>query len=105
MAFNGKEGEQISLAEGAAMTANYRNSDTAYGAQAHFIGKNILSTMLAQTGCMGIRVYYGIDDTGNKQLVFVGADANGNDMTTGILADRTLPCPTHCDNNGSPLKG
>ena len=105
MAFDGKEGEQITLTEGAAMTAAYRNSDGAWGARAHYIGKNIINSILAQTGCVGIRMYYGIDTNGDKQPVFVGVNASGNDMTSGIIADRTLPCPTACDTNNSSLAG
>lgn len=103
MAFDGKEGEQISLAEAAALTANYRNGDHAYGYRAQYIGKNIISNILGQTGCVGIRAYYAEDTDGNKQLVFVGVNAEGNDMTTGIIGDRTVGCPTNCDTNGSPL--
>lgn len=105
MAFDGKEGEQITLAEGAAMTANYRNSDAAFGATAHFMGKDIINNILGQAACVGIRVYYGLDDQGNKQLVFVGVTANQNDMTSGIVADRNKPCPPFCDGSGSPLAG
>lgn len=105
MAFDGKEGEQISLAEGAAMTANYRNSDGAFGAKAHFIGKDIINNILAQAGCVGIRVYYGLDSNGNKELVFVGVTADQNDMTSGIVAERIKPCPPYCDDNGSQLAG
>jgi hypothetical protein len=103
MAFNGKEGEQISLEEGAAMTANYRNSEHAYGARAQYIGKQIIASILQQTGCVGMRMYYALDADGAKQLVIVGVNAEGNDMTTGIIADRTLGCPTYCDTNSSPL--
>ncbi len=103
MAFNGKEGEQITLAEGAAMTANYRNSPQAYGARAQYIGKAIIGSILQQTGCVGLRMYYAQDEDGAKQLVIVGVNAEGNDMTSGIIADRTLGCPTYCDNSGSPL--
>jgi hypothetical protein len=105
MAFDGKEGAQISLAEGAAMTLAYRNSAGASGAKAHFMGKSILVSILSQTGCVGIRSYYGIDTDGNKQLVFVGVNASGNDMTSGIVADRSTPCPTTCDSNNSSLAG
>ncbi len=105
MAFDGKEGEVITLAEGAAMTANYRNSEGASGAKAHFIGKNIINAILGQTGCVGFRVYYGLDDSGNKELVFVGVSADENDMTSGIVAERVKPCPPWCDGDDSPLAG
>jgi hypothetical protein len=103
MAFNGKEGEQISLEEAVALTTNYRNSPEANGAQAHFFGKSIIGNILAQTGCVGIRIYYGLDANGMKQLVMVGVAENGDDMYNGIIADRSIPCPTYCSGGGSPL--
>ncbi|WP_054413735.1 hypothetical protein [Hymenobacter sp. DG25A] len=41
-------------------------------------------SLLNQTGCMGIRVYYGLDGTTPK-LVLVGAKSNEDDMTTLVL--------------------
>lgn len=104
MAFNGKEGEQITLEEAIALTTSYRNSSHAYGAQAQYIGKSIIMAILNQTGCVGLRAYYAQDADGNKQLVFVGVNGSENDMTSGILADRSKPCPPFCGND-SPLQG
>lgn len=100
MAFNGSEGEQISLNEASTMTSNYRTSNP-NGLLGHFIGKDILASILAQSGCMGIRVYYGENSNGQKELVIVGADANENDIITGIIADRTMPCPHRCSTQNS----
>lgn len=102
MAFDGTEGGEISLKLGVSMTASYRR---AYpnSTQAHFFGKDILNEILAQEDCMGIRMYYGIDENGAKQLVLVGADSHENDITE-LVADLSFPCPNVCDTN-SALNG
>ncbi len=94
MAFDGTEGSQITLQDGAVMTASHRaaNPNARLG---HFMGKDILNQILAQAGCMGIRMYHGLDTRGNRELVFVGVDANENDMTSGIVADMSKPCPPY----------
>lgn len=94
MAFNGTEGGEITLEQGAAMTAAYRDQNPG-ATKGHFFGKDILDQILSQQGCVGIRMYYGIDSTGAKQLVIVGADVNENDMTD-LVADLSFPCPNMC---------
>ena len=68
-----------------------------------FVGMNHVNDILSQDGCIGIRIYNGYSETHDRlSHVLVGVDENGNDMTSGILVDRMVPCPTMCDNN-SPL--
>ena len=88
--YNGSEGEAIELTEAAALTANYRsqNQGVAETVKAHFFGREILQKILAQEGCAGIRMYYGLDDEGAKQLVLIGVKADGQDMEDGTVADR-----------------
>jgi len=90
--------------EAAAWTQNYRNANPE-GIKAHFFGRKILEDILKQGNCVGIRMYYALDASGVQQLVIVGADANENDLHTGIVAERSKPCPTSCDNSLSPLNG
>lgn len=94
MAFDGKEGGAISLELGATMTESYRNANPDE-LKGHFFGKEILQQILEQDGCMGIRMYYGIDSDGEKALIIVGADANEDDMTQ-LVADISTPCPSRC---------
>jgi hypothetical protein len=47
---------------------------------AYYLGRNIIEKILAQPGCVGMRFYYGINTEGQKTLVYVGMDANGNDI-------------------------
>jgi hypothetical protein len=103
MAFTGKEAEQFPLNTAAEWTRNYRNSMQPGAPKAHFFGKNIIKDILNQEGCMGIRIYYALDEEGKKQLIIVGADANENDIYNGIIAEKSLWCPPFCDNNASPL--
>jgi hypothetical protein len=93
----------ITLAEASAMTQNYRNnlSDSA-ATIAHAIGKSSILDILSQDNCIGLRIYYALNNDGEKQLVFVGVDAAGNDLYEGLIADRTLLCPNLCSVN-NPL--
>ncbi|MES2763741.1 MAG: hypothetical protein V4677_16115 [Bacteroidota bacterium] len=104
MAFTGNEAEQFPLNTAADWTRNYRNSIPAGETIAHFFGKNIINNILAQEGCMGIRIYYALDEQGKKQLIIVGADANENDIYNGIIAERSYLCPPFCTSDLSPLK-
>lgn len=97
MAFDGSEGGQISLDEGANMTSRYREENP-NEIKGHFFGKDILKEILNQDGCMGIRMYYGINEKGEKELVIVGADSDQNDMLE-IVGDISLPCPSRCGNS------
>ena len=96
MAFTGNEGAVIQLTEASAMTSSYRQTIPSAGIKGHFFGKNIIKTILSQTGVVGIRMYYGIDAAGVKQLVLVGTDAEENDLYNAIVADRSVPCPSRC---------
>jgi hypothetical protein len=97
MPFNGSEGEEILPLDGGELTRNFRNQNPGR-TKAFFIGKDHLNNILAQDGCMGIRVYYGIDSSNEPAMVFVGADAAENDII-GYVADKAKPCPTYCGLN------
>ena len=101
MSFNGNESEVITLQEGIDWTTNYRNANP-NETKAHFFGKEKLQDILDQADCVGIRMYYAIDDNGAKQLVLVGASADEEDLYNGVLLDRAKPCPNYCSNS-SPL--
>lgn len=94
MAFDGREGGAITLASGSAMTKEFRSRNPG-SIQARFFGKDIINEILNQEGCMGLRLYYGIDEDGNNQIVMVGADSDENDMLD-LVADLSHPCPHVC---------
>lgn len=106
MAFNGKEGRPITLGTAKRWTKRYRD-DNPGAVKAHFFGKDNILKILQESGdeCMGLRIYYGIDDDGNKKLLLVGATSNqnnilpkedGKDAPAGSIYDDTKDCPPYC---------
>jgi hypothetical protein len=49
-------------------------------ASGYYLGRNIIDKILAQPGCVGIRFHYGVNDKGQKTLVYIGVDADGKDL-------------------------
>lgn len=96
MTFTGNEGAVITLAQGAEMTANYRATINVGDTIGHAVGKNLVNAILNQSGCLGIRFYYAINKKGEKQLVAVGVDSNGNDLSEGLVVDDLYNCPPVC---------
>lgn len=95
MAFTGNESKKVTLADASTWTANYRATISSGDTLGHFFGKNKINDILNQEGCVGVRIYYGIDGEA-KNLVMVGADANENDLEEGIILEHAVPCPTRC---------
>ena len=102
MAFTGNEKHTIPLADAGKLTGNFRKKATASGAVVgHFFGAETVKRILAQDGCVGIRIYYAAQDDGVPTLVMVGANANENDLVSGEIAEWTLPCPPFCGASNS----
>ncbi|MBD0254319.1 MAG: hypothetical protein ICV83_01265 [Cytophagales bacterium] len=95
MPFTGDEAEQIPLNQAARWTRNYREKHPGE-TKAHFFGRNLVQKILDQEGCMGIRLFYALDDDSQKQLIMVGANAEANNQVDGVIADRGFPCPDQC---------
>ncbi len=102
MAFTGKEAEEFPLDTAAEWTKNYRETIKMGDTVSHFFGRDIINKILEQNDCMGIRIYYALDENGKKQLIIVGADSKENDIYNGIIAERSYGCPPFCPIN-SPL--
>ena len=94
MAFTGKEDHSISLQDAADLTRNYRNA-TLVGIKGHFFGKDTIERILAQEGCVGLRLYHAVEN-GNHTLVMVGTDAKEDDLVNGEIAQFAPPCPPNC---------
>lgn len=107
MAFNGNEGQQITIQEGGVFTAEYRiaNPNAIKGV---FFGRTHIEKILAQADCKGLRFYFAKTQEGNPTLVMVGADSNENDLLD-LIVDFAQPCPVRCSssnllNGGSTLR-
>jgi hypothetical protein len=98
-------GEQISHELGAKMVKDHYDKFTPEESHSFFIGKDIIDQVLTQPGCVGIRFYEALNESGNKTLVSVGIDSKGKNIleltavnehgkitvTEGMVLDRVLP--------------
>jgi hypothetical protein len=96
MAFDGKVGEEITLATASSCAENYRNQMVSGDLKGHFFGKDHFNAILEQSDCVGIRIYNGIDGNSKPVLIMVGAKANEDDLVDGIIVDNGVPCPDRC---------
>lgn len=85
---------QISLPAAAALTKRYQAANPSAKKAESFHGDQV-AAMLTQPGCVGMRVYYGLNPDGTGALVLTGIDANDNDLT-GALLEIGFPCPPWC---------
>jgi len=74
--------------------------------------REAIDRLLALPGCVGIRIYYGLDEEFKLHSILVGVDEQGNDLiipdtnttsTTGLTAagegevvEDGIRCPPHC---------
>ncbi len=93
----GNENHQIDLVTAVRYIGNHKSNLKAPSTKGGFFGRNAFDKILAQTGVIGIRYYYAQTDEGNPTLVLVGVDAKGQDIQTGLIMERALPCPPWCD--------
>jgi hypothetical protein len=107
--FDGTEGDAIDLTVAKRWTANYRAVNST-GVQAHYFGNEIINQLLERPGCVGIRMYYAINDEGERKLLLIGVDAKGENMMPSSsertsddedpVVDFSFPCPSYCPSNG-----
>lgn len=71
-----------------------------------YIGVNSINAILAQEGCIGVRIYNGYDvDKQKISLVLVGVDANEKELLgKGLIYDELLTCPPNCPVDGLFVK-
>lgn len=90
----------ITLAEAIKSTHKWQKKHRR-GRHAWMLPRAILDEILQQPGCGGIRVYAG-GVKGDKRMVWIGTDTEGNDLTDGVIAEECLACPPFCS-VASPL--
>jgi hypothetical protein len=119
-----KEPQRIALQAAIELTQRYRRSAPA-SEHGGFFWADGLKEIFAQPDCVGLRYYHGLDADGSYQIVLVGVNSKGEDITQpanrpkpsrsakvalaaapsageAVLLDRHWPCPPMCDPS-SPL--
>lgn len=97
-------GEVITLTEATNFTHSFQEENP-NAIKAFFVGTNNLNLVIEQEGCIGIRIYNGYDTTRNKNnLVLVGVNEAGEDITEGVIVEHLNPCPPECPKSSALLK-
>lgn len=104
MAFPPERNHKVSLEAAAVLTRGYRDVAPHGSPRACLFPRDVFERLLAQPDCAGIRIYYGRNERREHELLLVGVDAGGDDMTTGELFDFSYPCPPYCG-GGNVLNG
>ena len=92
---------RIDLAAAAALTRRHREEAGKGAQRAGSLHADQVRQLLAQPGCVALRIYYGKTETGEETLVLVGVDANDKELTGGVLLEEIFPCPPFCTEDSS----
>ncbi len=95
--FTGDEQHEINIDDAAEITKRYREAHPGERIAVYF-SKSEITSLLGQTNCVGIRIYFGMDDGGELSPIIVGVDTNENDLVRPgeKCLDFSLPCPNRC---------
>jgi hypothetical protein len=94
MAVTGNEGAAITSQNAVTWIANFKTAFPT-GIWAHLFGMNVINSVLAQSGCVGIRVHHALDPQGVRKIIIYGVNASGVGLTT-YIAEFSTPCPPSC---------
>ncbi len=100
--FTGEENHVITLEEGIEMTRNYRKVARKDAVKGGYFGRGIIEKILAQNGCVGIRLYYGMHQDGARTFVLAGVETNGNDLYQGVLGQE-MRLSSNLNSSPNPL--
>jgi hypothetical protein len=81
-------GEAISPEMATKFVQDYKDAH-APATEFFIIGKNILSEILSQPGCAGMRFYKALNEFGQETLVYLGIDNNGKKLTEYTVVTET----------------
>lgn len=96
--FTGKEPHDIDPEKAKGLIKAWRADKAAHGrAHAHFFGREVMDRLLAQPGCVGVRLYHARHDQSGDTIVAVAVDGDGRSLWQGVVAEQTQPCPPFCD--------
>lgn len=94
MSFTGNENHSISLEAASELTKNYRDHYP-NAIKGFYFSKSAILEILNQPNCVGIRIYYGEDNSTPAVpcMVISGVKSNEDDIYNGTLAEFGMPNP------------
>lgn len=99
MTFSGNEGQVITLAEGAELTARHRMKYPNGGLGVAY-GSELIQQLLDNPGCVGVRMYFAQESDGSQTVVLVGVDETGNDLLN-LIVENGIRCPNFCGDSNA----
>jgi hypothetical protein len=98
MSFTGHENHSISFEDAADLTKNYREQMSIGQIKGGYFSKEAVLSILDQENCVGIRYFYGLDESDRQVLVVVGVDENEDDLIGEeyVCIEMSIPCPSRC---------
>ncbi len=96
----GSENQVINVDSARVLVVRFQSSVPAGSVLGGVFGRNIFDKILAQPGCVGVRLYYAQKADGSPTVVLAGVDTYGNDIKGGVYGEDWLPCPPWCGVNG-----
>ena len=88
---------KITLEEGVDLTTRYRESKQEARTPTLVFNREAFDRILKQPGCVAVRLYPCLHADGKQNVVVVGVDEKGSDMTQGELSQIAMECPPICD--------
>ena len=87
----------IPLEEAVELTHAYQSSIKFQGeTKACMLDADAYRDLINQPDCNSVRTYFAIKE-GFLTIVVVGVNAEGHDITSGVLLDYAALCPENCD--------
>lgn len=102
--FLGAEKHEISLEEAKKHIQRHKKNPIHPNHHGGLFDRGAIDKILAQRGCKGLRYYHGRNEDGHPNLVLVGVDKAGKDMTKASIMERGNFCPPICDGTSELLK-
>jgi hypothetical protein len=94
--YSGYTNQSISFQEAKGLIKTNERIAASDAVIAQHFGKDLVDKILAQPGCVGVRMYYGKHANGKPGVLIIGVNKYGKDMVSGVLAMPTSICPPLC---------
>jgi hypothetical protein len=95
----------ITLEEAKAMTSAFQSAPEFEGKTvASDITTSAYQEVINQPGCVGIRTYFAIKESGELSIVVVGIDESGFELANGAILDRGFDWPSDDDDDDGKLE-
>ena len=102
--FPGAEKHEISLAEAKKHIQRHKKNPIHPNHHGGSFDRAAIDKILSHPECARLRYYHGRDEKGKPNLILVGVDKAGKDLTKASIMEKPTFCPPICDETSGLLK-